>query len=159
MSLTMAPPVIRVAVGSPPSIFVLSNVLVGLSGDPVPWDRWLEVLSSSNEGIYSEEDFEWTVAGLLPCPRSMFALQYNNRGVLHVIFTPRPNCIANYRAYESSLARLRSMGAPDVVQPPTPGACGLCYSPLTFPIRECKYRRGLHHMDLYDSELPWEPMW
>ena len=69
----MAPPVIRVAVGSPPSIFVLSNVLVGLSGDPVSWDRWLEVLSSSNEGIYSEEDFEWTVAGLLPCPRSMFA--------------------------------------------------------------------------------------
>ena len=85
MSLTMAPPVIRVAVASPPSIFVLGDVVVGLSGDPVPWDRWLEVLSSSNEGIYSEEDFEWAVAGLLPCPLSMFVLQYNKTGVLQVI--------------------------------------------------------------------------
>ena len=40
----MTPPHTRVAL-TDLSIFVLRNVLVGLSGDPVPWDRWLEVLS------------------------------------------------------------------------------------------------------------------
>ena len=124
----MVPLHIRVGVLSPPSIFVLRNVLVDLSGDPVPWDRWLEVLSY--EIIYSEEDFEWILAGLLPCPRIMFVLQYNNKGVLQVIFTPRPESIATYRSYEADLARLRSMGVGDHVQPLHAWSCGLCYSPL-----------------------------
>ena len=69
MSMTMALPVIRVAVASPPSVFVLRNVLVGLSGVRVQnLDRWLRVLP--NEGIYSEEDFECIVAALLLRPPS-----------------------------------------------------------------------------------------
>ena len=92
--MTMALPVIRVAVASPPSVFVLRNVLVGLSGVRVQnLDRWLRVLP--NEGIYSEEDFEWIVAGLLPCPRSFFKVVYSNNGELQVIFAARPARIAN----------------------------------------------------------------
>lgn len=111
MSMTMALPVIRVAVASPPSVFFLRNVLVGLSGVRVQnLDRWLRVLST--EGIYSEEDFEWIVAGLLPCPRSFFKVVYSNNGELQVIFAARPASIAN-----------RFMGLP--------GYCCCCYSPIS----------------------------
>ena len=91
----MAPPAIRVAVASRQSVFVLRNVSVGLSGARVEnLDHWLRVLSS--DGIYPEEDFEWIVAGLLPCPRSFFKLVYSKHGELHVIFTAREASIANH---------------------------------------------------------------
>jgi len=139
MSLTMAPPVIRVAVFAPPNIFVLRNVLLGLSGDPVPWDRWLEVLSSSNEGIYAEEDFEWAVAGLLPCPLSMFSLHYNKTGVLQVIFAPRPRSMEMYRLFEFSC-----MMKVHPIFSVSNGLCNLCYSPVSR-----LYRSGLQREDLY----------
>ena len=136
MSLTMASPGIRVYVGEPCSIFVLSSVLVGLSGDPVPWDRWLEVLSSDN--IYYEEDFEWIVAGLLPCPLSMFSLHYNKTGVLQVIFAPRWRSMEHYRLFEFSC-----MMKVHPIFSVSNGLCNLCYSPVSR-----QYRSGLQHQDV-----------
>ena len=108
----MAPRAIRVAVPSRQIVFSLRNVSIGLSGARVEnLDHWLRVLSS--DGIYSEEDFEWIVAGLLPCPRSFFKVVYSNNGELQVIFAARPASIAN-----------RIMG-------PWAGYCCLCSSPVS----------------------------
>ena len=116
-----------------------------MGGDPVPWDRWLEVLSSSNEGIYSEEDFEWAVAGLLPCPLSMFVLQYNKTGVLQVIFSPRCYSMDEYRKFEYS----RMLKIHPMLSVWT-GLCNLCYSPVSR-----QYRAGLEHQEVdYSLALP-----
>ena len=140
----MSPPHIRVALLDF-RIFVLRNVFVGLSGDPVPWDRWLEVLSY--EVIYSEEDFEWILAGLLPCPRSMFELQYHTSGVLQVVFTPRRLSILILQKHKRDVLQ----GFPIHLG----GICALCYSFLSWgPDNVCKYRRGLDLTDLEDLQLP-----
>ena len=104
-------PAIRIAVASLPDVFVLENVSVGLSGARVQKPRrWRRAY---NRGIYTEEDFEWLVAGLLPCPRSFFTPVYSSNGELQIIFAARPASIAN-----------RNMG-------PWPGYCSLCSSPVS----------------------------
>ena len=140
----MSPPHLRVGLFCG-GIFVLRNVLVGLSGDPVPWDRWLEVLSF--EVVYSEEDFEWILAGLLSCPRSMFDLQYHPSGVLQVVFTPRRASILSLQAKQRDLLQGFHIHLGCI--------CALCYSFLSWgPDSICKYRRGLDLTDLADLQLP-----
>ena len=80
---------------------------------------WTQFLYSDE--VYSEEDFEWSIARLLPCPRSFFRLVYSANGVLSIILGAR----------EESIVILDKIWY-------TAGCCELCCSQLS-----TKYERWL----------------
>ena len=97
-----------------------------------------------------EEDFEYIVAVLLPCPRSFFKLAYYKHGELVVIFTPRPESIANHKRYAW-------LG--------WPGYCSFCSSEFSeknsriaqgtvLPPGYVDYGRFRFCMACYDTKMP-----
>ena len=83
----MDSPEVSVHVASLMQPFVLRGVSIGLSGKQQDYHSWLEQMDTS--APYTEEDFEWKIAELLPCPRSFFTLVYEYGGILGIIFGAR----------------------------------------------------------------------
>ena len=108
--VAMDVPIVSVRVAQLMQPFVLKDVSIGISGEAVDIDTWLQELNTM--APYSEEAFSWKIAALIPCPRSFFTLLYESNGSLRIIIG----------------ARKESMDAWDSNEE---GYCEGCYARLT----------------------------
>ena len=111
---------VRVNVQMLPDIFLLRNIIVGLGGN-TPVDVMARTQLMRSDVIYSEEDFEWSIARIISCPRCFFKLVYSATGILTVILGTRTDCLAVLNNVWHTL-----------------GHCELCCSPMS-----ARYERQL----------------